>query len=76
MSSALNFRDHTLTIMAVVLLLDEADVFLEQRSLSDLERNSLVSGQCYISHVPFHGIELTLVATQSSSESSNTTTAC
>ena len=26
-----------------VLLLDEADVFLEQRSLSDLERNSLVS---------------------------------
>lgn len=28
-----------------VLLLDEADVFLEERSLSDLERNSLVSGQ-------------------------------
>jgi len=27
-----------------VLLLDEADVFLEERSLSDLERNSLVSG--------------------------------
>jgi SpoVK/Ycf46/Vps4 family AAA+-type ATPase len=26
-----------------VLLLDEADIFLEQRSLSDLERNSLVS---------------------------------
>ncbi|KAK6542370.1 hypothetical protein TWF694_006328 [Orbilia ellipsospora] len=26
-----------------VLLLDEADVFLEERSLSDLERNSLVS---------------------------------
>jgi len=28
----------------LVLLLDEADVFLEQRSLSDLKRNSLVSG--------------------------------
>ena len=29
----------------VVLLLDEADVFLEERSMSDLERNSLVSGK-------------------------------
>ncbi|CAD6593389.1 MAG: hypothetical protein ASARMPREDX12_007125 [Alectoria sarmentosa] len=28
-----------------VLLLDEADVFLEERSLSDLKRNSLVSGK-------------------------------
>lgn len=28
----------------VVLLLDEADVFLEERSMADLERNSLVSG--------------------------------
>ena len=27
-----------------VLLLDEADVFLEERSLSDLKRNSLVAG--------------------------------
>ena len=27
-----------------VLLLDEADVFLEQRQTSDLNRNSLVSG--------------------------------
>lgn len=27
-----------------VVLLDEADVFLEQRSLSNLERNALVSG--------------------------------
>lgn len=27
-----------------VLLLDEADVFLEERTLSDLKRNSLVSG--------------------------------
>jgi hypothetical protein len=27
-----------------VLLLDEADVFLEERSLTDLKRNSLVSG--------------------------------
>lgn len=28
-----------------VVLLDEADVFLEQRSLSNLERNALVSGK-------------------------------
>lgn len=31
------------TIWKAVLLLDEADVFLESRSLDDLERNSLVS---------------------------------
>ena len=29
----------------IVLLHDEADVFLEERTLSDLERNSLVSGE-------------------------------
>ena len=29
-----------------VLLLDEADVFLEQRSAHDLERNKLVSSEC------------------------------
>lgn len=28
-----------------VVLLDEADVFMEQREPSDLERNSLVAGQ-------------------------------
>lgn len=28
-----------------VLLLDEADIFLEQRSLADLDRNGLVSGK-------------------------------
>jgi hypothetical protein len=28
-----------------VVLLDEADVFLEQRSLRDLQRNALVSGK-------------------------------
>ena len=27
-----------------VLLLDEADVFLEERTMADLQRNSLVSG--------------------------------
>ena len=27
------------------MLLDEADVFLEQRSLADLQRNALVSGK-------------------------------
>jgi SpoVK/Ycf46/Vps4 family AAA+-type ATPase len=29
-----------------VLLLDEADIFLDQRSTGDIERNSLVSGVC------------------------------
>jgi hypothetical protein len=29
-----------------ILLLDEADVFLEQRSPHDLERNKLVSSEC------------------------------
>ena len=31
--------------LRTVLLLDEADVFLEERTLSDLDRNSLVSGE-------------------------------
>jgi len=31
-------------IKYIVLLLDEADVFLEERSLADFERNSFVSG--------------------------------
>lgn len=33
-----------------VVLLDEADIFLEQRSLEDLKRNALVSGKhnCYM----------------------------
>ena len=31
--------------MLPVVLLDEADVFLEERSLSDLQRNALVSGE-------------------------------
>ena len=31
-----------------VLLLDEADVFLEQRSMADLDRNSLVSGTSHV----------------------------
>lgn len=30
----------------VVLLIDEADVFMERRGPADLERNSLVAGQC------------------------------
>ncbi|KAH8195787.1 hypothetical protein TruAng_010061 [Truncatella angustata] len=33
----------TAGLTEIVLLLDEADVFLEERSLADLERNSLVS---------------------------------
>lgn len=35
----------------IVLLLDEADVFLEERSLSDLHRNSLVAGMIICSGV-------------------------
>lgn len=31
-----------------ILLLDEADVFLEQRSAHDLERNKLVSSKCFL----------------------------
>lgn len=45
---ACNFSDlfqDTITKSAPVLLLDEADVFLEERSLNDLQRNSLVSGK-------------------------------
>jgi hypothetical protein len=34
-----------------VLLLDEADVFLAQRTSSDLERNAVVSGKYAISSV-------------------------
>lgn len=33
-----------LTYAFIVVLLDEADVFLEQRSMHNLERNALVSG--------------------------------
>lgn len=34
-------------IWGAVMLLDEADVFLEKRTISDLQRNSLVSGQSF-----------------------------
>lgn len=37
-----------LNLMSEVLLLDEADVFLEERGIADLERNSLVSGNLFI----------------------------
>lgn len=39
------FSDKLKTHTFTVVLLDEADVFLEQRSLVNLERNALVSGQ-------------------------------
>jgi hypothetical protein len=44
-------RLHPADNKPLVLLLDEADVFLEERSLADLERNSLVSGE---SHEDLH----------------------
>ena len=34
-----------------VLLLDEADVFLAERSKTDLARNALVSGECAMRNV-------------------------
>jgi hypothetical protein len=37
-----------LNLTSEVLLLDEADVFLEERGIADLERNSLVSGNLFI----------------------------
>lgn len=42
-----------------VLLLDEADVFLEQRSAHDLERNKLVSSQ-YLRFLLFFSISSAL----------------
>lgn len=46
-----------------VLLLDEADVFLEQRSAHDLERNKLVSSMS--SHPLFHLFHMNLRMTKS-----------
>ena len=40
---------------AAVVLLDEADVFLEERSLTDLHRNALVSGKRRIQLSVKHG---------------------
>ncbi len=34
-----------------ILLIDEADVFLEQRSAHDLKRNSVVSGKLSLTHL-------------------------
>lgn len=39
---------HLATLWEAVVLLDEADVFLEQRSMSDLQRNGLVSSEILI----------------------------
>lgn len=30
-----------------VMLIDEADIYLERRSVSDLKRNGIVSGKCH-----------------------------
>jgi hypothetical protein len=34
-------------VWGAVMLIDEADVYLEKRVLSDLQRNSLVSGESH-----------------------------
>jgi hypothetical protein len=39
------FKIATWPLTIPVVLLDEADVFLEQRSFANLERNALVSGE-------------------------------
>ena len=58
-----------------VALLDEADVFLERRSISDLKRNGLVSGQLAAhdaAHFPYitsYQPTLTIILFKSSSES-------
>lgn len=41
----LTSRFKTATSWGAVLLIDEADVFMERRSTADLERNSLVAGK-------------------------------
>lgn len=40
------------SLTGLVVLLDEADVFLEQRTSKNLERNALVSGRRYPSTPP------------------------
>lgn len=44
----LNLTRHFKTAKSwgAILLIDEADVFMERRSTNDLTRNSLVAGQC------------------------------
>jgi hypothetical protein len=39
------------TAWNAIVLIDEADVFLEQRSTNDLERNSLVSSKSFLSDI-------------------------
>lgn len=34
-------------LWGAVVLLDEADIYLEKRNLTDVHRNSLVSGRCW-----------------------------
>lgn len=41
------------TMWNAILLIDEADVFMEERSVHDLERNELVSSEFYGFSAPF-----------------------
>jgi hypothetical protein len=55
-----NFSDYSLKKSPVVLL-DEAEVFLQERSLQDINRNALVSGDLFlILTYSFHEIDLIL----------------
>lgn len=38
-------RMQKVLIQGQVILLDEADIYLEERTMSDMERNSIVSGE-------------------------------
>jgi hypothetical protein len=60
-----------------VVLLDEADVFLEERTVTDQKQNAVVSGMSMLAHLfpPFNHDYTMLTALQSSSAYSNTTTA-
>lgn len=42
---------HLATIWNAIVLIDESDVFLEQRTANDLQRNGLVSGNMAV-HTP------------------------
>jgi len=51
----------TTTLTFLVLLLDEADIFLEERTIADLERNSLVSGNSHTYKLPLRRLTRNLV---------------
>ena len=45
------------TMWKAILLIDEADIFMEERGRHDLERNELVSGEFYLLAAFFYLVE-------------------